>query len=191
MPSNLAESSLKLRLAIQFGPPVNRLQDRFLIETPCNEQNVRPRPASPRAAFPASGPCSALPIPPVYQPASSYIFVWLIHRRRLDDQQRRPLHPLMLIRYSVSSVLVWDSVSFFSLTFRWENWRIYRARYSRRKIAGKMCVLRAMVTRSVNFPGFENFIKTPYIYGLNTIEIYNVILSLLSQEFHVSTQSDL
>lgn len=55
MPSNLAESSLKLRLAIQFGPPVNRLQNRFLIGTPCNEQNVRLRLASPRAAFPAFG----------------------------------------------------------------------------------------------------------------------------------------
>lgn len=44
--------SLKLRLAIQFGPPVNRLQNRFLIGTPCNEQNVRPRFTSPHLTSP-------------------------------------------------------------------------------------------------------------------------------------------
>lgn len=37
-----AKVSLKLRLAIQFGAPVNHLKNRFLIGTPRYEQNVWP-----------------------------------------------------------------------------------------------------------------------------------------------------
>lgn len=75
--SNSAKSSLKLRLAIQFGPPVNHLKNRFLIGTLSNEQNVLPY----RAAFPASG-FSRISRPSVYP----LIDFRAIRSTLLDDQ---------------------------------------------------------------------------------------------------------
>lgn len=89
-----AESSLKLRLAIQFGPPVNHLKNRFLIGTLCNEQNVRPcreRLFLPPAflvfpAFPFAR--SVLPSPPV--PFPSYITArHSFNAAQLDDDRAK------------------------------------------------------------------------------------------------------
>lgn len=80
------KSSLKLRLAIQFGTPVNHLKNRFLIGTPRYEQNVW-RPFCLQLSH--------------LRFLSSYRFP-AIHSSW--DDQRGLLYPLMFI---------WNSVLFF------------------------------------------------------------------------------